>query len=400
VLFGIFAKLSAVSGRFVFVCGALLVFANVAFGDGTYQRTKDGKTLVWNNHPKPGDEVKWSGDRDREGYASGFGTLTWYTTPERGTGSAKSALYARYWGNMVRGKLNGPVNSHSKGKTNHAVFADGVRMTRWAIGPAPSQVGAQPAKQLAGARPETPNAQRPIEVLPPRPAAEDAMAQPVLVQLPRDSRAGSPTSNVQHPIAETLAESPSATTKERDVGKQNSVERRKSTSGGPIVETPAEGPSPNESRAENAQLQKDSRAGSPTLNPESVRERAAQRPAISSKAKPEMDESLRLLAKPPSSLHTDATVEPSAANAKPETASSSDANARLTKEEVTDLADAEARAQGYNLDEYQRPKADYSAAKGKWSLFYDQNPADVTPEIGKYFSVTVDDETKKVEIRK
>jgi hypothetical protein len=56
--------------------------------------------------------------------------------------------------------------------------------------------------------------------------------------------------------------------------------------------------------------------------------------------------------------------------------------------------------QGFNLDEYQRPKADYSAAKGKWSLFYDQNPVDETPEIGKYFSVTVDDETKKIEIRK
>src|SRR4029077_7488928 len=75
-------KLSAVGGRFFFVCRALLVFANVALGDGTYQRTKDGKTLVWNNHPQAGDEAKWSGDRDREGYASGFGTLTWYTARE------------------------------------------------------------------------------------------------------------------------------------------------------------------------------------------------------------------------------------------------------------------------------------------------------------------------------
>jgi len=249
-----------VSGRFLFVCGALLVFANVAFGDGNYRRTKDGKTLVWNNHPKPGDEAKWSGDRDREGYASGFGTLTWYTARESQTGSAKSAIYAHYWGNMVRGKLNGPVNSHSKGKTNHAVFADGVRTTRWAAGPAPSQVVAQPAKQFASAKPETRNAQRPTEGLPPRPAVKEAVAQPLLVQRP--------TPNVQHPITGTLAGNPSTTPAERDVAKQDDVERRKSNSEGPIVETPAEGPSPNEPKAENAQLRKDSRAGSLTPNVE------------------------------------------------------------------------------------------------------------------------------------
>jgi hypothetical protein len=381
-----------VSGRFLFVCGALLVFANVAFGDGTYQRTKDGKTLVWNNHPKAGDEAKWSGDRDREGYASGFGTLTWYTARESETGSAKPALYARYWGNMVRGKFNGPVNSHSKRKTDHAIFANGVQTTRWAAGPAPSQIVAEPAKRFPGAKPQTPNVQRPTEALPPRPAAEEAVAQPVLVQRP--------TSNAQHPITGTLAGSPSTTPAERDVATQDNVERRKSNSEGPIVETPAEGPSPNQSKAESAQLRKDSQAGSPTPNSEGVREQVAQRPVISSKAKPEIDDSLRLLAGPPSSLHTDVTVKASAANAKPETASSPGANARLTKEEATDLADAEARAQGFNLDEYQRPKADYSAAQDKWSLFYDQNPVDVTPEIGKYFIVTVDDETKKVEIRK
>jgi hypothetical protein len=381
----IFAKLSAVSERFLFVCGTLLVFANVAFGNGTYQRTKDGKTLVWNNHPNPGDEAKWSGDRDREGYATGFGTLAWYSARGRETGSTKPALYARYWGNMVRGKFNGPVNSHSKGKTDHAVFADGVQMTRWAAGPAPSQIATEPAKRLAVAKPEMPNVQRPTEVLPPRPAAEEAVAQP---------------ENVQRPIIVTPTANSSTTPVERDVTKQGSVERQKSSSEGPIVETPAEGPSPNESKAGNAQLRKDSRVGSPTLNSESVREQAAQRPTISDKAKPEMDNSLRLLAGPPSSLHTDATVKASTATATPEPASAAGSNARLTMEEVTDLADGEARAQGYNLDEYQRPKADYSAVEDKWSLFYDQKAVDTTPEIGKYFSATVDDKTRKVEIKK
>jgi hypothetical protein len=125
-----------VTGRFLLVCGALLAFANVVLGE-TYQRTRDGKTFVWNNHPKRGDEATWSGSRDRDGYARGFGTLTWYATE---SSSAKPALYARYWSNMIRGKLNGPVNVHSKRKTHYAIFADGARLTRWAVGPAPSRM--------------------------------------------------------------------------------------------------------------------------------------------------------------------------------------------------------------------------------------------------------------------
>lgn len=134
-LSGILATLLAMTGRFLFV--AVLMFANVALGAGTYQRTRNGKALVWNDDPKSGDEATWSGARDREGYARGFGTLVWYTKGN-GTGSAKPELYARYWGNMVRGKLDGPINGHSKRETRHAIFAGGVRMTRWEPGPASS----------------------------------------------------------------------------------------------------------------------------------------------------------------------------------------------------------------------------------------------------------------------
>ena len=121
-------------GRLVFVCGTLLVLVQIARGEGNYQPTKNGRTLVWNNHPKPGDEATWSGGRDRERYARGFGTLIWYT---KETGSAKPALYARYWGRMIEGKFNGPVNVHSKKKTHYAIFADGDRITRWSTGTAP-----------------------------------------------------------------------------------------------------------------------------------------------------------------------------------------------------------------------------------------------------------------------
>ncbi len=111
----------------------LVLFANVALGDGKYERTRDGKTIVWNNDPKPGDEATWSGGRDDDGYAHGFGTLTWYTK-ENENESGEPELYARYWGNMVKGKLDGPVNVHSQRKTGHAMFVDGARMTRWQRG--------------------------------------------------------------------------------------------------------------------------------------------------------------------------------------------------------------------------------------------------------------------------
>ncbi|MGH8101278.1 MAG: hypothetical protein ACREIW_08265 [Chthoniobacterales bacterium] len=150
--------------RFLFV--ALLMFATVALADGAYQRTRNGKALVWNDDPKSGDEATWSGARDREGYARGFGTLVWYTKGN-GTGSAKPELYARYWGNMARGKLDGPVNGHSKGKTRHAFFADGVRVTRWEPGSASSLEAARWRAVIATRstvrEPETP-AEGPVSV--------------------------------------------------------------------------------------------------------------------------------------------------------------------------------------------------------------------------------------------
>ena len=60
----------------LWLCCGLLLFASVAAAAGTYQRTRDGRTLVWNNDPKRGEEASWSGKRDRNGFATGPGTLT------------------------------------------------------------------------------------------------------------------------------------------------------------------------------------------------------------------------------------------------------------------------------------------------------------------------------------
>ena len=129
--------------RLFLVCGVLLVLlalgGEIARGEGVYQSTRDGKTLVWNSDPKPGDVVTWSGDRDRNDYAHGFGQVVWYTKETR---FDKPQLYARYWGRMVNGKLEGPVNVHSKRKTHYAIFIDGTRATGWATGTAPARATA------------------------------------------------------------------------------------------------------------------------------------------------------------------------------------------------------------------------------------------------------------------
>src|SRR6266550_5463079 len=119
--------------RSLFVCSALLLFASVAYGAGSYQRTRDGKTLIWNDSPKRREEATWSGKRDKNGFAAGSGTLTWYKVePTIVTGSniPDARRYAvvinRYSGKMVRGKLKGAVTYvDANGKRLQATFVKG-----------------------------------------------------------------------------------------------------------------------------------------------------------------------------------------------------------------------------------------------------------------------------------
>ncbi|MEY2555675.1 MAG: hypothetical protein QOF93_819, partial [Verrucomicrobiota bacterium] len=88
------------SARCILVCGTLLLlFANGA-NAARYQRTQDGKTLVWNSLRGVAQEVTWSGARDSDGYATGEGTLTWYRL---------GTFINSYTGRMVHGKFDGPV---------------------------------------------------------------------------------------------------------------------------------------------------------------------------------------------------------------------------------------------------------------------------------------------------
>jgi ketosteroid isomerase-like protein len=111
--------------RSLFVCGALLLFASVAYGAGSYQRTRDGQTFVWNDSPEPGEEATWSGKRDKDGFATGPGILTWYKVePTIVTGSnildtrRYVVVISLYSGKMVRGKFKGAVTYvDANGKT-------------------------------------------------------------------------------------------------------------------------------------------------------------------------------------------------------------------------------------------------------------------------------------------
>jgi len=101
--------------RLLFTCGALVLFAVVADG-GSYQRTRDGQTLVWRDVPARGEEASWSGRRDKDGFATGSGVLTWYKAdPTIVTGSnildtrRYATTISHYSGRMVRGKFRGAV---------------------------------------------------------------------------------------------------------------------------------------------------------------------------------------------------------------------------------------------------------------------------------------------------
>src|SRR5438132_12277038 len=260
--------MSAVSGRFaIFVCCALLLaLASVALGAaGTYQHTKDGNTIVWNDHPKPGETADWSGKRDREGYATGFGTLIWYT--------AKGAEYARYVGNMVRGKFDGPVNIHSKRKTAHAFFIEGGRTTGWARGPAPS---GGPTSEVSTSETRAAEAQAPEQT-----GAETTIT----------SRSSLFAPGAVRPI-EHIGETPESIHKQTSKRAEAVAPR---LSGPPSTDDELRGSKPVRENTKEENV-------SPDIEPTPLPTIAA--PAPSARERKDVDDSLKSLVAPPSSLRS------------------------------------------------------------------------------------------------
>jgi ketosteroid isomerase-like protein len=149
--------------RSLFVCSALLLFASVAYGASSYQPTRDGKTLVWNDSPKRGEEATWSGRRDKNGFAAGSGTLTWYQVePTIVTGSnipdarRYAVVISRCSGKMVKGKFEGAVTYvDANGKRLQATFVNGgKRPAKRNLSPAAQETPTAVPQQTASVAPE------------------------------------------------------------------------------------------------------------------------------------------------------------------------------------------------------------------------------------------------------
>ena len=382
--------------RLIFVCFAFLACASGAFGAGEYQQTKDNKTTVWNGNPKAGETSTWSGDRDKENYASGFGDLTMY--------DANGKAYALYYGNMVRGRFEGPVNLHTNGRTSHAYFVDGNRVTPWGWRAAKSTMTAAEAAVVEKRRAEaekTAAARKKEEIKPkPTPVEKKEIAEKIK-EAPAE-----PTEQVAKGT-ETYHEeaTPESSPVTEEKTKPSPVETKKLTRTEP---SPSE--SPVRAFLEPTAIPKIAESSPPPIQetpvptepPPAAQEKIdnASKPPESTRDSTEKKESradvsVNALVGPPSSLRS--TAENSHERANAESASESD---RLTESTAVKLADSEARNQGYHLEDYERPKADYSAVKQKWILYYDlKKSADRSRGEGP-LSVTVEDKTKKVEIRK
>ncbi|HEY6071023.1 MAG TPA: hypothetical protein VIU85_06590, partial [Chthoniobacterales bacterium] len=128
-------------------------------------------------------------------------------------------------------------------------------------------------------------------------------------------------------------------------------------------------------------------------------------PAPPSAKETPVDDSIKSLTGPPSSLRGKAatplpetnppTQLPGASNTAP--SPSVAAAPKLTPVQAMDIADIEARTRGYDLGEYQLPKAEYNSANDTWSVAYIGRSADGT---SKKLSVVVQDKSGKAEVKK
>ena len=326
---------------------------------GAYQRTKDGKTIVWNEHPRTGDVATWSGRRDANDYGNGFGTLTWYRTQEKGRAESKQTLYAYYFGNMVRGKFNGPVNSHSRGVTSHAVFNEGKVIGRWAAGPVKSW--AMGLSNVESVRPERSDTSVAVQRHSENPGAsvENVQAKPETRDATPEAGMSKP-SNAQvaefHPAPKSYAAMPS----ERPRPSYEAVHEEAKSA--PTVDVPGEGPRPGEPRSNDGN------------------------------AKLEVDSSLRALTGPPPALN-----KSESGGSDPSTSVSSKQD-HLSKTDVVNLSDSEARKRGYDLSRYDRPDPQFDPLDNTWSLSYASKTTGAGAPSPKRFTVAIDDKTKRTAI--
>jgi hypothetical protein len=419
--------------RLILICCGLLAFASgQTFAAGEYQKGRDGKATIWNWQPKQGETVDWSGGRDKDGYANGFGDLTWY--------NADGKTFGLFYGKMEHGKFEGAVNMHTGGRISHAYFVGGDRVTSWARGAAKSNmteseaavVGEKKvAAEKAAAEKEKIAKAEPIATPTPTPKKEQtAKIAKTEAAPPAEKTARQPDS---HP-KRTAEKSPSANVAEKkseplsydeELKRTEPATKKKFTEPTPLPKAETEKPSTESLPLPTSQPSEPERAiEEPSLpaiqeTPPVLHEPTTEQTAVVAEKKPETadsSEETRKSSSPPAAKESPADISvnsladpPSSLRAIPESSSSEKSQAEpesaqksdgpLTETDVIKLADTEARVQGAPLDNYERPNVDHSQVKGKWTLFY----APKKDESGSgmpSFSVTIEDKTRKIDLRK
>jgi len=434
-----------------------LVVAGRAFAEGRYQWTEDRKrALVWNNDPKPGDAASWSGSHDGENYATGPGTLTWYqidrgfTTGSNISVARKTTPISSYSGTMSHGKFDGVISTVDHGKAYHANFVDGQRKGSWMTGPAVAKAesaeatkkeqAAEPKKSSTAVAEAAPAPQEKVanqkktgtttaETAPDGAsnAAEEEKSgdtnQPPSPASGPVSTSGTTGAQPSPPLlAQTSADEPehSVTPATRKAalapGAVRAIDR---PSSGPVkksepARTKAEKSEKPKAKATPSQPEEDqpqevteqTPAEGPAEKVEAPKLKAESNvPSSSAPAANQtpVDDSIRTLMGPPSSLRSGSPkpeTNPTAPAASPpaatETAQTPPDGPKLTAVEAMDISDIEARTRGYDLGDYELPKAEYNATNDTWSISYAGRQSDKA----KKFSVTVQDKSGKAEIKK
>jgi ketosteroid isomerase-like protein len=232
--------------RSFLVCGALLLFASVAYGAGSYQRTRDGQTLVWNDSPEAGEEATWAGKRDKDGFATGPGILTWYKVePTIVTGSnildtrRYAVVISHYSGEMVRGKFKGPVTYiDTNGNRFQLTFVNGANR------PSPRQKASRVRTRKVRAAPTA-------EKTPKPPSQQTVMRTPDRTSAPatpEQSPEQSPPPIVEEPQTEVPSQTANLAAK-RMVTPPSEQQPRQADARSTTVPTPSQSDDPLRSRS-------------------------------------------------------------------------------------------------------------------------------------------------------
>jgi hypothetical protein len=327
----------------VFGVALILLLSNRAFAEGAYQRTDDRKKpIVWNNDPRPGDaaDAKVSEETEPE-------------PPTEGPDETSA-------------EVNGQTSAVSGSTVNNGQStADAAGISNQPSTPLIAQVSE--ADESATPR------QQPV-------TKRTALAPGAVRAIERPGRQ-----------FEKKVEKPKDTAQKAKKAAKTEETKAEPTTVDQESESPAEGPI--SARAEKTQVPK----------PKSTEQEPSQLSTLTSQPSADespVDDSIRTLTGPPSSLHTKpepvTTPAPESLPTIPAATSSSVAP-KLNAVQAMDIADIEARTRGYDLGEYQLPKAEYNTATDTWSVSYIGREGD---KKAKHLSVIVQDNSGKAEVKK